>query len=106
MDNFFSDYPSTSGGSWFINEEAAAGTASLFSFLYSFLKYAWAILLVFTVISLVIAIVRLAISADDIPQKKAIAQHDLAASLVMLGIMGAMPLIVRIIIAFVNIARR
>ena len=101
--NFWEDYPDMSGKSTFIPKEGAEGAANLWNFLYANLKYIWAILFGFTLISTVIALVRLAISADDIPQKKAVAKHDLAAALVMLAIMGGTPALAWLIIQLLNL---
>lgn len=101
--DFFSDYPQIRGGQYIV-KGAVENAQNLFGFGYTILKWIWLFMFVFTLCSTVISIVRLAILADDVPHKKSIAVHDFAMSLIMLGILGAAPLIFLIIVNILNYA--
>ena len=100
--SFFDEYPNMFGYTHYIPEVGISNVVTLWNFLWRLLVFVWVLLLIFTIISLIIAVVRLAISSDDIPQLKARAKHDLAASLVMLAIMGGIPALFALIVGLLN----
>lgn len=99
----FSDYPKINFMNSVLTNNVIDKTNNLFGYGFTLIKWIWGIIFVMTVISVVISLVRLAILADDIPYKKANAKHDLAASLVVLAIIGSLPVIFMLISTLLNL---
>lgn len=109
-EDFFSDYPKTGKiGDLFTGSGTTLSNAvdqgnKLLSFGWEILKWAWAFLTVFTLISVIVCLIRLAIHANDSAFRKDEARHDLMTSFVLLAILGGGPLIFIVITNLLNLA--
>lgn len=104
-EDFFEDYREINQDGTLIPNGASQQLADTFGFGYVIIKWVWIFLFSLTIISVIISLVRMAILADDVPIKKANAKHDLAASLVILAILGAVPLLFNLIIWLLNLLK-
>ena len=104
---FFDDFAVMKGGGSerYVREDTIKGVQQFFDVGNSVLTWIWVMLLLFTLVSLVIALVRLSISSDDVPHLKARAKHDFATTLVVLAILGAVPVIAGLLIGFLNMGK-
>lgn len=104
-EDFFSDYKGTNTDITLITPGTSQQLANTFGFGYDIIKWIWIFLFSLTIISVIVSLVRLAILADDVPIKKANAKHDLAASLVILAILGGVPVIFNTIVWLLNLLK-
>lgn len=99
-----SDYPQITYNFGGVSERTniSLKMTSIFGDWYTILKYAWFLMLMFSLITFLVSIMRLAFHSEDHPFRKEGIKHDFIMSLILFAILGGTPLFFSFIIGLLN----